>query len=143
MVGRNSPEAQAASRSSRAASILPNSSGSSSPAAASTRAWAREAAMSYGASRQSNWTLTDSRARASAGPPENRPPHSEVFSVTTLSLPAAGHGRPARSRDAPFAVFAGVAGPVGEFLGERLAPDDVAGHDENGVVAGDGADDIG
>src|SRR4051794_41888114 len=78
MVGRNSPDAQAASRSSRAASIRPSSSGSSSPARARTRAWAREPAMSYGASRQSNWTLTDSRASASAGPPANRPPQSRV-----------------------------------------------------------------
>ena len=35
-------------------------------------------ARSYGASRQSKWTLTDSRASASLGPPANRPPHSRV-----------------------------------------------------------------
>ena len=37
----------------------------------------------------------------------------------------------------------GVARPVGELVGQRLAAGDVAGHDEDGVVAGDGADDVG
>src|SRR3954462_9564790 len=35
------------------------------------------------------------------------------------------------------------AGPFGELVGQGLAAGDVAGHDENGVVAGDGADDVG
>src|SRR6266545_1978171 len=39
---------------------------------------ARDAARSYGASRQSNCTLMLSRASASAGVPANRPPHSRV-----------------------------------------------------------------
>src|SRR3954451_2048891 len=35
------------------------------------------------------------------------------------------------------------AGPFGELVGQGLAAADVAGHDEYGVVAGDGADDVG
>ena len=68
----------AASRSSRAPSIWPSSASSSRPAPCRTRACARDAARSYGASRQSKWTLTDSRASASLGPPPNRPPQSRV-----------------------------------------------------------------
>ena len=104
--------------------------GRAGPRAASTRACAREPARSYGASRQSNWTLTDSRASASAGPPANRPPHRLVrlvpalFSVRLLSstpaivnVTAASHptGRPgpaaSRRRQAP---------ELHEALGQRL-----------------------
>ena len=56
----------------------PAPSSSSSPARCSTRACARDASRSYGASRQSKCTLIDSRASASAGPPANRPPHNRV-----------------------------------------------------------------
>ena len=57
-----------------------SSSSSSRPARCSTRACARELSRSYGASRQSNCTETDSAASASAGPPANRPPHSRMGS---------------------------------------------------------------
>ena len=86
-VGRNDPFAQARSRSSRALSIELSSASVSSPARCSTRACAREARRSYRASRQSNWTLTDSRASASAGPAPNRPPHSRVGPSTRRNRP--------------------------------------------------------
>src|SRR5664279_1210531 len=78
IVGRNDPFAAAASRSSSADSIRASSSWSSRPAWCSTRACARDASRSYGASRQSNCTLTESRASASAGLAANRPPHSRI-----------------------------------------------------------------
>src|SRR5262249_10848462 len=118
-VGRNSPDAQAASRSSSAASIRPSSAESSSPAPASTRAWAREPARSYGARRQSKWTGRDRRGTASAGQPRTRPPHRRVepsvsdwsFTLPTLAGEAgvARRGEPARQ-----------APQIDEPLGERL-----------------------
>ena len=60
---------------SRPSSIAASVASSSSPAACSTRACARDPAMSCGASRQSKWVDLDRAARASAGPPANRPPH--------------------------------------------------------------------
>lgn len=85
-VGRNSPDLHASSRSSRAPSMRSSSSAVSSPARLSTRACAREPSRSYGASRQSNWTLTESRASASDGPPSNRPPHRRVGALVTEIL---------------------------------------------------------
>ena len=54
-------------------------SSSSRPAPWSTRAWARDPAMSCRASRQSKWVDLDRAASASAGPPANRPPHSAAL----------------------------------------------------------------
>ena len=64
----------------------PSSSSSvSSPALCSTRAWAREPARSYGASRQSKWVDRDSASSSGLGPPANRPPHSlPVFVVLSV-----------------------------------------------------------
>ena len=89
----------AASRSSSAPSSRSSSSSSSSPASYSTRACARDASRSYGASRQSNCTLIDSRASASAGPPANRPPHSRVGGVPSRSpVDRSGWSRSVASR---------------------------------------------
>src|SRR5882757_7180481 len=77
-VPRNSPERTAASRSSSAPSSCASSSSVSSVARCSTRAWARDPARSYGASRQSKCTDSDSAASASEGPPAKRPPQSRV-----------------------------------------------------------------
>ena len=89
--------------------------------AASTRACARDAARSYGASRQSNCTLTDSRASASAGPPANRPPHRLVTvgrqrcSRSGLLSSTPRHGSPASAASPagrPGRRPAGSAGPT-------------------------------
>src|SRR5215469_8845394 len=82
-VGRKAPLWQSRSRPSSALSSLASSPLSSSPALCSTRACAFDASRSYRASRQSNWTLTDSRASVSAGPDSNRPPHSRTGPVAS------------------------------------------------------------
>ena len=170
-VGRNAPEAQAASRSSSAASIRPSSSGSSRPAPARTRACAREPARSYGARRQSNCTLTDSRASASAGPPANRPPQrlvrlvAALFSVRLLSSTSPiiallafrrdcgahspcpvtrwSDSEPAVMTRALLSTVSLAGGPSRRACRRGGPADGLAGHDEDGVVAGDGADDLG
>src|SRR5690606_3956785 len=86
-VGRNAPDRQSRSRSSNASSMRLSSSSVSRPARWSTRACAREAIRSYGASRQSNWTLTDRRVSASAGPPSNLPPHSRIGLPSSVTYP--------------------------------------------------------
>src|SRR5581483_8099255 len=72
------PDSTSASSRSSPSSIRVSSSSVSSPALCSTRAWAREPAMSYGASRQSKCTDAESAASASDGPSAKRPPHSRV-----------------------------------------------------------------
>ena len=48
--------------------------------------------MSYRARRQSKWVLTDSAASASAGPPENRPPHRLTPAGPEFCCESAGMG---------------------------------------------------
>src|SRR5207248_2700681 len=60
-----------------------------------TRACARDASRSYGASRQSKCTLMDRRDSASAGPPEKRPPHRRVGGVDSLVTWTCSFGRSA------------------------------------------------
>lgn len=79
-----SPEATSASSRSRPASIRSSSSGSSSPAVCSTRAWARDPAMSYGARRQSKCTEALSFSSASDGPSAKRPPQSRTSPLLPL-----------------------------------------------------------
>ena len=145
---------------------------SSSPARCSTRACAREARRSYWASRQSNWTLTDSRASASAGPPANRPPHSRtappwlLFSsvhalVDTPALlrsrsrhPRASHASAVVGRPQCASVTGSTSSLVlrdrlghrrsasrGKAFGHRGRRRRLAGDDQDGVVAGHGAED--
>src|SRR5713226_3049112 len=87
-VGRKLPARHACPRSSSAASRRVISMSVSSPALCSTRACALDASRSYGASRQSNWTLTDSRVSASAGPDSNRPPQSLIEAPGLIAEPA-------------------------------------------------------
>ena len=64
----------------------------SRPALWSTRACAREPAMSYGASRQSKWTDADRFASASAGPSANRAPQSRTSPLLLLTAQAPQKG---------------------------------------------------
>ncbi len=74
--GTNDPDATSAANRSRPSSIASRSAPESRSARWSTRAWAFDARMSYRASSQSKCVDLLSAAIASAGPPENRPPHS-------------------------------------------------------------------
>lgn len=88
MVPTKEPSATSASSWSRPASIRVSSSSSRRFALCSTRAWARDPAMSYGASRQSKWTDADSLASASAGPSAKRPPQSRTSPLLLLTCVA-------------------------------------------------------
>ena len=83
-------------------SIASRSASSSRPAACSTRACARDPAMSYCASRQSKWVDLLRAASASAGPPAKRPPQRLTLSVVGLTrsppVCGAGAGRAGRWR---------------------------------------------
>src|SRR5690625_198599 len=130
--GANAPETTSASSRSSASSMPASSVSSSRPAVASARACAREPAMSCRASRQSNWVERDSSVRASAGPPEKRPPHRlrgpsviaalegcrpvEVDRVAELGVPGGGElgGHPEDLDEAlGVGLVEGVPGVVG------------------------------
>ena len=114
--GRNAPAATSSPSRSRPSSIAASVASSSSPAACSTRAWARDPAMSCGASRQSKWVDLDRAARASAGPPANRPPHRLTPGRAGRSL---RRHRPCR-RSRPDGDLAGQAPQLDEALGLAL-----------------------
>src|SRR3954468_9095715 len=119
--GRNVPLRTSSASASKVFWIRSCSWSSSSSARCKTRACAFDANRSYGASRQSNCTLTDSRASASAGPPLNRPPHnrsggvpspglrSSVSAIGPFYRPVALGRDPARQTP-----------PLDEALGQRL-----------------------
>ena len=96
------------------------------------------------AASRSGWTR-DSRASASDGPPPNRPPQSRVWALAAAS----GHSQcssPPRSALAVRGTRRACA--VGqrrrEPLGERPGPPvGLTGDHQDGVVAGDGAEDVG
>ncbi len=79
------PSATSAASLSSPSCIRVSSSAVSRPAPCSTRAWAREPAMSYGARRQSKCTEAESFARASAGPAAKRPPQSRTSPLLLLT----------------------------------------------------------
>ena len=90
----------------------------------STRAWAREPARSYGASRQSKWVDRDSASSSGLGPPANRPPQSLPFrrSRAASSLLVTRHG-PAGHQSVPDSIAAwSRASLVRSVLAARGSP---------------------
>src|SRR5450830_446380 len=127
--GRKAPDATSA-RSRSSASTIPASSPSSSrPAPWSTCACAIEPAMSCPARRQSKCVDFDSAASASAGPPENRPPHR----LTRPAAAPAGTAPADSGTDDPTGVaeILGVAEPHiprgGQLRRQAIDLDEAAG----------------
>ena len=61
--------------------------------------------MSYGASTQSKWVLTDRASISGDGPDANRPPHSGVAAVAGVVSPGRGVSVMGQSVPASMAAF--------------------------------------